>query len=92
MEWHGFAIQQIDKFDIKVQPELRLTVKLANYSSSMCCIIFSLSMAISTSFSIFPDSSEMGEASGALGATVVSGLVVGGVVVAVEKVEEKEGV
>ena len=52
-------------------------------------------MAISTSFSIFPDSSEMGEASGAsgaLGATVVSGLVVGGVVVAVEKVEEKEGV
>ena len=61
----------------------------------MCCIIFSLSMAISTSFSIFPDSSEMGEASGAsgaLGATVVSGLVVGEVVVAVEKVEEKEGV
>jgi len=49
-------------------------------------------MAIATSFSIFPDSSEMGEASGALGATVVSGLVVGGVVVAVEKVEEKEGV
>ena len=62
----------------------------------MCCIIFSLSMAIASSFSILPDSSEAREsprdASGALGATVVSRLVVGGVVVAVEKVEEKEGI
>ena len=63
----------------------------------MCCIIFSLSMAIASSFSILPDSSEAREsprdASGALGARVVSGLVLGGVVVAdVEKEEEKEGV
>ena len=58
----------------------------------MCCIIFSLSMAMATSFSIFPGSSEMGDDSGALGATVVSGLLVGGVVVVEEKVEEKEGV
>ena len=68
---------------------------MAHCSSSfcMCCIIFSLSMAIATSFSIFPDSSEMGDASGALGAMVVSKLVDGGVVVvAVVKVEEKEGV
>ena len=57
----------------------------------MCCIIFSLSMAIASSFSIFPDSSEAREspirdASGALGARVVSRLALGGVVVAdVEK-------
>jgi len=64
----------------------------------MCCIIFSLSMAIASSFSILPDSSEAREsprdASGALGARVVSELVLGGVVLVadVEKEEEKEGV
>ena len=81
-------------FYIRIQPELRLVANMAHCSSSfcMCCIIFSLSMAIATSFSIFPDSSEMGDASGALGAMVVSKLVDGGVVVAVVKVEEKEGV